>query len=114
MSLWRCHRLSYCECLVDTRIKTLLFTPILARPGIGPFPDKISYLRREPAINAGINISHEAWSRGDRRDRLNLIADALLGVISSVKETKFDSQTKLQLREIVEKARHVALSRLLS
>ena len=98
----------------DTSIRTLFFSPILTRPGIGPFPDKISYLRREPAINAAVNVSHEAWSLGDRRDRLNLIADALLGVISNIKETKFDSQTKLQLREIAEKARQVAPRQLLS
>jgi hypothetical protein len=98
----------------DTKIEMLFFSPIITRPGIGPFPDKISYLRREPAINAAINVSHEAWARGDVRDRMNLVADALLGVIDSVKETKLDPRTKLKLRETIERARHMALGRVLA
>lgn len=98
----------------DTKIETLFFSPIITRPDIGPFPDKVSYLRREPGINAAINVSHEAWVRGDIRDRLNLVADALLGVVDSVKETKIDRPTKLKLRETIDKARHQALSQVLT
>jgi hypothetical protein len=91
-------------------VQTIFFTPIVTRPGIGPFPDKISYLRSEPAVNLAINISHEQWIEGDQIKHVNMLAEALLRGIGQIKGSKLDQDTKTRLREIVEHTRKSLIS----
>lgn len=88
-----------------THVQTLFFTPIITRPGIGPFPDRIRYLRSEPAVNIAINIPYERWITGNRIEHANLIADALVRGIDQIKDGKINGDAKTALRRIVENAR---------
>ena len=90
---------------VASTVQTLFFTPIVTRPGIGPFPDKISYLRSEPAVNAAVNLSHQRWTEGGRSEHINMLADALVRTIDQIKESKFSLDTKSTLRRLVEDVR---------
>jgi hypothetical protein len=90
-------------------VQTLFFTPIVTRPGIGPFPDNIAYLRREPAVNASINLSHERWIAGDRSDHVNMIAEGLVRIIDQIKDSKLNLETKDTLRKVVEGVRRALI-----
>lgn len=90
---------------IASNIQTLFFTPIVTRPGIGPFPDKISYLRSEPSVNAAINLSYPQWTENGRIERVNMIAQALIRTIDQIKDTKLGSEAKADLRRVVEDVR---------
>jgi hypothetical protein len=89
----------------DSPLHTLFFTPIVTRPGIGPFPDKLSYLRREPAVNAAVNLSYQRWSEGNRAEHVNMLAEAISRTIDQIKDSKLDRDTKAALRRIVDDVR---------
>jgi hypothetical protein len=90
-------------------VQTLFFTPIVTRPGIGPFPDKISYLRSEPAVNASINLSHARWVAGDQTEHVNMVAEGLVRIIDQIKDSKLNSETKDTLRKVVEGVRRALI-----
>lgn len=90
---------------VVSALQTMFFTPIVTRPGIGPFADKTSYLRSEPAVNVAINLSHQRWIDGDRSEHVNMLAEALVRAINQVKESKLSPEAKAGLRQVVEEAR---------
>lgn len=85
-----------------SNVQTLFFTPIITRPGIGPFPDKISYLRSEPAVNAAVNLSYQQWTEGGRIERVNMLADAMVRTIDQIKDRKLSPQTKAHLRRVID------------
>lgn len=82
-------------------IQTVFFTPIVTRPGIGPFPDKISYLRSEPAVNIALNLSHEEWTRDGRIEHVNMVAEALIRGIDRIKDSKISREAKSSLRRVI-------------
>jgi hypothetical protein len=90
---------------VSANVETLFFTPVVTRPGIGPFPDKIAYLRNEPAVNAAVNLSYQQWKEGSQIEHVNLLADALIRTIHQIKNTKMSPQTKADLCRVVEGVR---------
>ena len=90
---------------ISTAIETIFITPVVARPGIGPFPDKLSYLRSEPAVNVSINIPYEQWVNGARADHVSLIAAAIIDAVDRIKASKVDERAKTAIRECVQKAR---------
>jgi hypothetical protein len=92
-------------------IETIFVTPVIVRPGIGPFPDKLSYLRSEPAINLSINVPHDRWATGNLQERIDLMAAALTEGISRIKESKIESHSKRAILECVEKTRQQLLKR---
>ena len=90
---------------LTSNIQTLFFTPVVTRPGIGPFPDKISYLRSEPAVNAAINLSYRQWKEGGQIEHVNMLAEALMLTIDQIKDSKLSQETKAELRKVVEGVR---------
>lgn len=90
---------------LTSNIQTLFFTPVVTRPGIGPFPDKISYLRSEPAVNAAINLSYRQWKEGGQTEHVNMLAEALMLTIDQIKDSKLSQETKAELRKVVEGVR---------
>jgi hypothetical protein len=90
---------------ITSNIETLFFTPIVTRPGIGPFPDKISYLRNEPSVNAAINLSYQQWTENGRIEHVNMVAQALIRTIDQIRGTKLGSEAKADLRRVVEDVR---------
>jgi hypothetical protein len=77
----------------------------VTRPGIGPFPDRITYPRKDAAVNLAINIAHEKWIEGGRTAHDNLMAEGLLRGIDQVKTSKLSSDTKGVLGKVIENVR---------
>jgi hypothetical protein len=90
-------------------IETIFITPVVVRPGVGPFPDKLAYLRSEPAVNVSINVAYEKWVHGTRSDHVDLVAAAVTDGITRIKESKLSSSEKAAILECVEKARRLLL-----
>jgi hypothetical protein len=96
---------------IVSAIETIFVTPVVVRPGIGPFPDKLSYLRSEPAINLSVNVPYEKWAKGSIKEHIDLIAAAVTEGIGRIKESKMDSRVKRTILECVEKTRRQLLER---
>src|SRR5688572_9988935 len=90
---------------ITSNIETLFFTPIVTRPGIGPFPDKISYLRNEPSVNAAVNLSYQEWRENGRIEQVNMLAQALICTIDQIRDSKLGSAAKADVRRVVEAVR---------
>jgi hypothetical protein len=90
---------------VVAAIETIFITPVIARPGIGPFPEKLSYLRSEPAVNVSVNVPYEQWMNGARRDHVNLVAAAVTDSIGRIKASKLGAPEKAAILECVERVR---------
>lgn len=78
-------------------IKTIVFFPTLIAPEMGVMRDKITYKRSEPSVFIKINIDYSRWRAADRRDRLELYADALKRGIMQVKSSKLSAEDRGKL-----------------
>jgi hypothetical protein len=96
---------------IASRIETIFVTPIVVGPGIGPFPDKLSYLRSAPAINLSINVPYDDWVNGSIREHIDLIAAVVTEGINRIKDSKIDSHAKQAILECVEETRRHLLER---